>query len=142
MSECKLWTDLTRTRYFLLPDEPQLPHGDFAIHTVTGRKLAVDPEVLTSFEISEKEARNYLESELSKMLDGARGAVDRFIDRLSGIDADPLAPVGNAIESLENALSRYAFSHKSETEDDLRALHKYADRTMEIVRRIRLLAGK
>jgi hypothetical protein len=136
-----LWTNLDRTRFFLIPDEQQLSSGEFRIHTVTGRKFTVDPEALTSFEISENEAKSHLESEFSKMLDGAHSAVDRFIDRLGGADQDSLGPVSSAIDALERALSRYTFP-QPETEEDIRALRECAKRTRDIAERIQSLASR
>jgi hypothetical protein len=78
-----LWTDPARTRFFLLPDDRQLPPGDFILRTLTGRELKVDPASLTAFELSEEQAKEWLKSEFGKLLDGARSAVDRFVQGLN-----------------------------------------------------------
>lgn len=95
-----LWSDSARTRFFLIPERQEIPQGEFQIRTITCRELTADPAILMSFEISKSDAKRYLESELGKMLDIARGAVDGFIDRLRAEDSDPLAPIRDAIETL------------------------------------------
>jgi hypothetical protein len=82
LSPYTLWSDTARTRFFLIPDDEQLPAGDFDLRTITGRHLQVDAAALAQFEISEHEAKAWLKGEFGKMLDGARAAADRFIERL------------------------------------------------------------
>jgi len=77
-----LWTDPERTRFFLLPDDCELPPGKFVLRTLTGRKLEVDAASLAAFELSEEQAKEWLRAEFGKMLDDARAAVDRFIQGL------------------------------------------------------------
>jgi hypothetical protein len=77
-----LWNNPGRSRYFLIPDDAQLPPGEFDLHTLTGRKLKVDPASLAPFELSEEQAKEWLRAEFGKMLDDARAAVDRFIQGL------------------------------------------------------------
>ncbi len=137
MSPLTLWSDAARTRFFLIPDEQQLSPGDFRIHTITGRKLTVDAAAIASFEITEEEAKKWLESQLGSFLDSARGAVERFIDRLTGADKDPLAPVRAAIETLEKAVNHYVSLHQSDTPKDVQALEQCAERLSQIVDRIR-----
>lgn len=141
MSPETLWSDAPRTRFFLIPDHQQLPPGDFRIHTITGRKSDVDPAVLASFEITEDEAKKWLESQLGSLLDNARGAVERFIDRLGGADQDPLAPVRNAIETLEKAVNRYISYQGHTTSADVPALEQCATRVSQLADRL-LSLGK
>ena len=101
-----LWTDSGRTRYFIVPDDTVLSPGDFTLHTITGRKADVDPAALAPFEVSEPQAKAWLEGEFGRMLDTARGAVDRFVDRLRGADVDPLVNIRQPIEQLERASRR------------------------------------
>jgi hypothetical protein len=101
-----LWSDTPRTRLFLIPNDQQLPPGGFVIRTITGRKLEVDPASLAPFEITEDEARKWLEAQFGNILDAARVAVERFIDRLNGADADRLKPVRTAVSNLERAVGR------------------------------------
>jgi hypothetical protein len=141
MSPLTLWSDAARTRFFLIPDQHQLPPGDLPLHTLTGRKLAVDPAAATSFEVSEEKAKEWLESQFGGLLDSARGAVERWVDRLAGADEDPLAPVRNAIQNLESVLNRYISSHQFEMESDSHALRECEERVRATAERIRKLTG-
>jgi hypothetical protein len=82
LSPYTLWSDTARTRFFLIPDDEQLPPGEFDLRTITGRHLKVDAATLAQFEISEQEAKEWLKGEFGKMLEGARAAADRFIEKL------------------------------------------------------------
>lgn len=83
LSPLTLWTDPARSRYFLIPDDSELPPGDFILRTLTGRKLEVAPQSLAAFELSEEQAKAWLKAEFGKLLDDARGAVDRFVQGLN-----------------------------------------------------------
>src|SRR5262249_8158563 len=90
MIPCTLWSDSARSRFFLIPDEQQLPLGDFVIRTITGGKKEVHSASLVSFELTEEEARKWLEHQFGNMLDSARGVVERFAEKLSGADTDQI----------------------------------------------------
>ena len=57
LSPYTLWSDTARTRFFLIPDDEQLPPGDFDLRTITGGHLKVDAAALAEFEISEPAPR-------------------------------------------------------------------------------------
>lgn len=59
-----LWSDASMTRQFLIPDTCQLSPGDFVLRTATGREWQVDPAALAKFEISNEEAKAWLEKQL------------------------------------------------------------------------------
>lgn len=82
LPEATLWSDLQRRRFFVIPDAETLPPGDFALHTLTGRSLRVDPAAAVRFEVTEDEAKAWLKGEFGTLLDTARGAIDRFIEKL------------------------------------------------------------
>ena len=64
-----LWLDYTRTRYFLIPENQNIPPGDFILFNLTGKKMTVAPTALTPFEITEEEAMAYLETELNQLIE-------------------------------------------------------------------------
>lgn len=82
MESKTLWSNHDRTRFFLIPDDPEIPPGDFVLRTLTGRELRVAPSALAEFEVSEQEAKEWLKAEFGKMLDGARSAIDGFVKKL------------------------------------------------------------
>lgn len=77
-----LWTDPARGRYFLIPDEEQLPPGEFVLRTLTGRELRVGEAAAAAFEVSEAEAREWVKAEFGELLDGARAGLERLVERL------------------------------------------------------------
>ncbi|MEH2188571.1 MAG: hypothetical protein V7K64_20750 [Nostoc sp.] len=63
------WIDSTRHRYFLIPKNQDIPSGDFIVFNLTGKKKTVSPTAITSFEITEVEARAFLEIELNQLIE-------------------------------------------------------------------------
>lgn len=76
------WTGEGRSRFFLIPDDQQLPPGDFVLRTLTGREMRVAPSALAEFEVSEREAKEWLKGEFGKLLDSARSKIDGFVQKL------------------------------------------------------------
>ncbi len=64
-----LWINSTRTRYFLIPENQNIPPGDFILFNLTGKKKTVTPTTLSSFEITEEQAMAYLETELNQLIE-------------------------------------------------------------------------
>lgn len=64
-----LWIDSTRSRYFLIPENQNIPTGDFILFNLTGKIKTVSPTALVSFEITEEEARAFLETELNQLME-------------------------------------------------------------------------
>lgn len=63
-----LWLHCTRSRFFLIPEKQELPTGDFILFNLTSKKKTVAPTTLTPFEITEEEAREFLENELNQLM--------------------------------------------------------------------------
>ena len=63
-----LWTDISKTRYFLIPDDISLPNGDFLIRTTTGKKCQVDLEAVKEFEITKEEANAWLKDQFKTVM--------------------------------------------------------------------------
>lgn len=70
-----LWSDISRMRHFLIPDNESLPPGDFVLRTLTGRQHEVDPKFLEPFEVSQEQAKAWLKGQLGQVLQSAKGAV-------------------------------------------------------------------
>jgi len=77
-----LWTTLERDRFFLVPDDRQLPAGPFLIRTPTERRASVGEASIREFEVSEEDAKAWAKTEFGGLLDNVRGAIDRFSERL------------------------------------------------------------
>ncbi|MEQ9009573.1 MAG: hypothetical protein RLP12_16960 [Ekhidna sp.] len=59
-NKCFLWINYTRSRYFLIPENQNIPTGDFLIFNLTGEKKKVALTAITSLERTEEEAITYL----------------------------------------------------------------------------------
>ena len=81
-----LWSNPERTRFFLIPDDCQLPAGNFNLRTIIGRQNSVDSESLSPFEVSREEAKVWLNAQFSQMLQGARSTI---LDALSKWQSNP-----------------------------------------------------
>lgn len=64
-----IWTDPNRARYFLLPDSLTLPAGPYSIRAPLGKRQTVDPDSLLPYELSEQQAKVWLASEITGLLD-------------------------------------------------------------------------
>lgn len=82
-----LYTTPDRTRYFLVPDEVDLPPGDLVIRTFVGherpgQERSVDPGAIAAHEVSEDEARAWAKDQLGDVLGDVRERVQGFAERL------------------------------------------------------------
>jgi hypothetical protein len=84
-----LWSNTSRTRFFLISDEQPLPLGDLVLRTITGGEQRVDPTAVAAFEVTEEQAKEWVKGEFGKILDNARGAVNRFLERLRSGPENP-----------------------------------------------------
>ncbi|MBE9127619.1 MULTISPECIES: hypothetical protein [unclassified Coleofasciculus] len=74
-----LWLDSTRSRYFLIPDDQDLVTGDFILCNLSGDEKNVDSASIASFEITESEAKAYLQAEMNQALEEAKNAFSNFV---------------------------------------------------------------
>ncbi len=70
-----LWSDTDRNRFFLIPDDRELPSGDFELKTVTGRHQQVEENAITEFEIGRDEAKTWLKEQFGELLSSARKGI-------------------------------------------------------------------
>jgi hypothetical protein len=101
-----LWANTARRRFFLVPDEHPLPLGEFVLRTFTGREQRVDEAALAPYEVSEEQAKEWVKGEFGKTLDGARGAVNRFVERLRSGPGEPdrIADLRQLLDRIETIL--------------------------------------
>jgi hypothetical protein len=77
-----IWSTLDRARRFIIPDDAELPPGDFALRTATGRAASVDEAAVLPFEVSDDEARAWAKAQLGGVLGELRGRTLGFAERL------------------------------------------------------------
>jgi len=74
-----LWNNSTRSRYFLIPDDQDLVTGDFILCNLNGDKKNVDSAALAPLEITESEAKAYLQAEMNQALEEAKNSFSNFM---------------------------------------------------------------
>lgn len=77
-----LYTTPDRARHFLVPEAADLPEGDLALRTASGRERDVDPEAVAPYEVTEDEAKAWLKDQVSDLLGEARSGILGFVGRL------------------------------------------------------------
>jgi hypothetical protein len=83
-----LYTTPDRTRYFLIPEDTDIPAGDLVLRTFAGHERSVDPEAVERHEVSEAEAREWAKDELEDVFGEMREKILGFTDRLKGRTAE------------------------------------------------------
>lgn len=88
-----LWSNPERTHFFLIPDNCQLPAGDFDLRTIIGRQISVDAASLPPFEVSREQAKIWLNAQFSQILQGTRNKIleslSKWQSHLSEAESSP-----------------------------------------------------
>lgn len=63
-----LWTDASKSRCFLIPDNINLLPGSFVLETMTDHKFHVDARIIAEFEIAKEQANKFLKFQLRDTL--------------------------------------------------------------------------
>ncbi len=128
-----LWSDPDRSRFFLIPNDHQLPVGDFELRTVTGRKQQVEESAIIEFEISRDEAKIWLKEQFGEFLTSAKTGI---IDALknwrspSNSETDPptsKSPTETALSELEDLLNQSAEQMQAKSANSLKHLKAIAE---------------
>lgn len=77
-----LWTTADRARHFLVPKDRDISTGELVLRTTSGHERRVDPVAVARYEVSEAEARAWLESQLHEVLGEAKAGVLGVVGRL------------------------------------------------------------
>ncbi len=80
MNNPTIYTNPTRTQYYLIPTGQTLPAGDFIILSLTGQEQAVEKAALAAFEISQTEANRHITGGVERSLRQVKNA---FVDFLA-----------------------------------------------------------
>lgn len=125
-----LWSTSERSRFFLIPDERDLPSGNFELRTVTGRHQQVDESVLAEFEVSREEAKVWLKEQFGQMLSASKsGIMDSLKNwRSSQAKSPPNPDQTGAASEAQNTASQ------SKTATALSELDAFLSQSAEQVR--------
>lgn len=103
-----LWTNSQRSRYFLIPDNQKLARGNFLICTLTGTEKKVMQTAIAPFEISESEAKAYLQSEMNQAMQEAKTAFSNLVSLSTQASEEALSnltPSSDQTPSVPNIIS-------------------------------------
>ncbi len=103
-----LWLDSTRSRYFLIPDNQELVTGNFILCRLNGEEKNVDFPALASFEITESEAKAYLQAEMNQALEEAKNSFSNlmaFSTHTSQAAPSNPSPSSDDTQSTQNLVS-------------------------------------
>lgn len=64
-----LWINANQNKYFLIPINEMILNGDFLISTILGEQKSININALIPFQITEIEAKQYLETEIQQGLE-------------------------------------------------------------------------
>ena len=70
--DLSLWVNANQSKYFLIPINEIIPDGNFLILTILGEEKNVDINAITPFEITEIEAKQYLETQIQQGLEDVK----------------------------------------------------------------------
>lgn len=71
----KLWSNTSRTRHFLIPDEVELPAGTFELRTLTGRNKHIDQASIVQYEVTHEQAQTWLKDQFAQVIDTAKESI-------------------------------------------------------------------
>ena len=89
-----LWFDVTRERFFSIPEDTSVAEGDFELHSFRGGRMQVDPDALAPLEISRDDAAALIDADVQSSWTKARGALQDAFQFGRKAAADVGAPVG------------------------------------------------
>ncbi|HEX8454328.1 MAG TPA: hypothetical protein VF647_19770 [Longimicrobium sp.] len=82
LSAQTLWSDGALARRFIIPDDAELPAGEFHIRTSLGRERSVDEAAVLAYEVTKEEAQGWAKEQLGGVLGEVRGKALGFVVRL------------------------------------------------------------
>ena len=77
-----LWIDILKSRYYLIPDEQELPEGELRLATLTGHVRHVDPDAAAQWAVSEAASQSHMRA---AAMDFMRGAKSTLADLFSAV---------------------------------------------------------
>ena len=78
--DLSLWVNTNHNKYFLIPMNEILPDGNFLILTLLGEEKKVSINAITPFEITEIQAKQYLETEIQQGLENVKIPIVEIIE--------------------------------------------------------------
>jgi hypothetical protein len=82
LSAQTLWSDGALARRFIIPDDAELPAGEFHIRTSLGRERSVDEAAVLAYEVTKEEAQAWAKEQLGGVLGEVRSKAVGFVERM------------------------------------------------------------
>ena len=74
-----IYSDSTHKWFFLIPEQADLPNGDFTIISLIGREMQIDPTALKPFAVPRELAEAYLSGQMRQGFDRITESVMSFL---------------------------------------------------------------
>jgi hypothetical protein len=108
-----LWFGNDRTHFFLIPNDQELPTGDFILHNGVNHQIQVDKTALQPYEVTKETARAWLESQAGQVMEEVKNSALNLIEQFrsnspsesSPPDPATLEELATGIETLAAALA-------------------------------------
>lgn len=110
-SNYSLWKNLSCSCYFLIPNNQELPNGEFVLYTFSNDRKKTNLTAIEAFEITEEEAVAHLQNELHGALEQTKVAFSNLVNfslqasQSSSNQSDASSQQIQTIEDLISALS-------------------------------------
>ncbi|HAG83088.1 MAG TPA: hypothetical protein DCL61_18480 [Cyanobacteria bacterium UBA12227] len=99
-TQYSLWIDVTQTRYFLIPHTQKIPDGNFPIYNLDGEQKDVAIAAIASFEITQKQAKAHLETEINQAIEQAKNTLFHTITLSIGKSPETVRPTTTLSELI------------------------------------------
>ncbi|ARA94256.1 hypothetical protein AWN76_014580 [Rhodothermaceae bacterium RA] len=101
-----LWSHRPQDRHFLIPDDAELPAGDFELRTVVGRQRFVDEAAVQPYEVTREEAKAWLKEQMAEVVDEAKDALLGFLRQARRPPAGTAPPAPQEAPSTDRIAAR------------------------------------
>jgi hypothetical protein len=103
-----------RTQFFLIPQDRELPSGNFILHRGINHQISVDPIAIEPFEVTRDRAKAWLDSQWDEVIDETKKSASELFQHWSSAPLEtptPLDPetrekLADGIEELSKALAQ------------------------------------
>lgn len=89
MTNITIWSDADHEWFFLIPQDIDIPEGNYTIQTLLGREEQVDPTFLEEYIVPREYAEAYLSGFVREGLDDLKQGVMSFLGKLRDTSQKP-----------------------------------------------------
>ena len=132
-AQTTLWFNSDRTRFFLVPNDQELPSGDFILRQGVSHQMQVDELALPPYEVTREAGRAHLDSQAEQVLDEAKSSVLNFLEqfKLPAPPPDPSPPDPAILEKLATGIEQITEAIADQLRTKAEDLRREAESTYE-----------